>query len=189
MDTASYAGAGAAVLVEVWKGRANQDGHGGVDTLVSIEHVVGSAFNDTLVGDTGANRLEGGAGHDSLRGGSGNDTLIGGSGNDTLDGGPGNDRFEGGAGHDLLLLGTGADLVVVGHASGQDSLHGFSAAEGDRLQLTVNLNGSGLIGAADAWSALQATAGGTLLQLGGGHQLLLVGVDLGDLSADIFWMV
>jgi Ca2+-binding RTX toxin-like protein len=48
----------------------------------SIENVVGSAYDDVLVGDSLANRLEGGQGADLLEGGAGNDTLNGGAGSD-----------------------------------------------------------------------------------------------------------
>jgi Ca2+-binding RTX toxin-like protein len=41
------------------------------------------AFNDTLTGDTNANKLDGGLGNDLLNGGGGNDTLVGGFGDDT----------------------------------------------------------------------------------------------------------
>ena len=63
----------------------------GTDTLSGIENIIGSAFNDTLTGTTGANVMDGGAGNDSLSGLAGADTLVGGAGNDTLTGGAGND--------------------------------------------------------------------------------------------------
>ena len=56
----------------------------GIDTLVSIENLIGSNYNDTLIGDTGANVINGGLGNDTLIGGLGNDTLIGGAGSDTF---------------------------------------------------------------------------------------------------------
>jgi Ca2+-binding RTX toxin-like protein len=52
------------------------------DQLTGIENAVGSAFDDTLIGNGGANRLEGGAGNDVIAGGSGVDQLVGGLGND-----------------------------------------------------------------------------------------------------------
>lgn len=45
------------------------------DTLISIENLVGSDFNDTLVGKAGANVIEGGGGRDILTGG-GVDTFV-----------------------------------------------------------------------------------------------------------------
>jgi lysophospholipase L1-like esterase len=47
-----------------------------------IHDVVGSPFNDLLIGDAGPNRLSGGAGNDRLLGGGGVDTLVGGAGRD-----------------------------------------------------------------------------------------------------------
>jgi Ca2+-binding RTX toxin-like protein len=63
----------------------------GIDTLLSIEQVVGGVGNDTLDGTGGADTLAGGHGDDRLHGGSGADTLSGGVGNDTLDGSLGTD--------------------------------------------------------------------------------------------------
>jgi Ca2+-binding RTX toxin-like protein len=50
--------------------------------LAGFENLVGTRFNDSLVGDAGANRIEAGAGKDVLRGGLGGDTLVGGDGDD-----------------------------------------------------------------------------------------------------------
>ncbi|MFB6259392.1 MAG: hypothetical protein ABEK42_01545, partial [Thiohalorhabdaceae bacterium] len=82
-DTASYAEAAAGVTVNLAGHYAYQAS--GTDRLFGMEHARGSAFNDTLIGDGGANRLDGGAGDDRLRGGRGGDTLIGGAGIDTAD--------------------------------------------------------------------------------------------------------
>jgi Ca2+-binding RTX toxin-like protein len=62
-----------------------------INTLISIENVIGGLGNDTLRGDAGTNRLEGYDGNDLLEGRDGNDFLIGGKGADTLDGGAGID--------------------------------------------------------------------------------------------------
>ena len=63
----------------------------GVDTLINIANLTGSAFKDTLTGDGNANVLVGGAGNDTLFGGAGDDTLVGGTGRDLLSGSSGND--------------------------------------------------------------------------------------------------
>ena len=62
-DTASYASASAGVSVDLFAGGAS-DG----DLLLGIENVTGSAFNDTLTGDPGANVLQGAGGDDVLSG-------------------------------------------------------------------------------------------------------------------------
>ena len=81
-DTASYAGSASAVTVSLAVTGAQNTVGAGIDTLISIENLIGSGLNDVLSGDGGANRLEGGAGSDQLTGGLGNDVLIGGSGID-----------------------------------------------------------------------------------------------------------
>ena len=65
---------------------ANGSGFGGDaqdDELISIENLVGSAFDDNLIGNNLLNTLNGGAGDDTIEGGAGADTLIGGIGSDT----------------------------------------------------------------------------------------------------------
>ena len=51
-------------------------GGAGTDTLSTIEDLIGSNFNDTLTGNSGANRLTGGAGNDTLTGGTGADIFA-----------------------------------------------------------------------------------------------------------------
>lgn len=66
-DTASYANDPASVVVDLSTFSAI-DGAGGIDTLVGIENVSGSAFADSLTGDALANVLQGGAGDDTMTG-------------------------------------------------------------------------------------------------------------------------
>jgi Ca2+-binding RTX toxin-like protein len=60
--------------------------HARGDVLISIENVTGSAFNDTLVGNSDANILIGLDGDDSITAGAG-DTVDGGAGTDVLSSG------------------------------------------------------------------------------------------------------
>ncbi|MDX2213900.1 MAG: Calx-beta domain-containing protein [Oculatellaceae cyanobacterium bins.114] len=46
------------------------------DTLINIENIIGSPFQDTLVGNASVNSIEGGAGSDLLTGGAGADTFV-----------------------------------------------------------------------------------------------------------------
>ena len=62
---------------------AQDTGGAGIDTLIGIENLTGSASTTSLTGDANANVLSGGAGNDTLDGGAGNDTLDGGAGTDT----------------------------------------------------------------------------------------------------------
>ncbi|MBK9662815.1 MAG: calcium-binding protein [Nitrosomonas sp.] len=59
-------------------------GGAGLDTLINIENLIGSSFNDNLKGNTKNNRLNGGVGNDTLDGGAGSDSMIGGLGNDSF---------------------------------------------------------------------------------------------------------
>ena len=62
-------------------------GHASGDRATNFENVRGSAFDDDLTGNGGANKLWGLAGDDDIDGGGGNDTIEGGAGEDKLDGG------------------------------------------------------------------------------------------------------
>jgi Ca2+-binding RTX toxin-like protein len=55
-----------------------------LDQLQDIENVVGSDFDDTLIGNIVNNKIEGGKGNDTLAGGLGADFLDGGIGTDTV---------------------------------------------------------------------------------------------------------
>ncbi|HLF97304.1 MAG TPA: DUF4347 domain-containing protein [Methylococcaceae bacterium] len=81
-DTADYSDSAGPVTVRLSYARAQDTGGAGTDTLRSIEHLVGSAYNDILTGSRRGNQLDGGAGDDTLSGGLGKDTLIGGQGED-----------------------------------------------------------------------------------------------------------
>jgi hypothetical protein len=86
---------------------------GGLDEVLGIEGVLGTAFEDILVGDDLENYLAGGAGDDILAGQGGADTLLGEAGDDYIYGGDGDDRIIGGADNDQLFGGAGRDVYVV----------------------------------------------------------------------------
>lgn len=77
VDTASYASAAAAVSVSLLLQGAPQNTVGaGFDRLTTFENLLGSAFADTLTGNSSNNQLDGGAGADTLKGGLGDDSYI-----------------------------------------------------------------------------------------------------------------
>jgi len=112
-DTADYSGAASGVTVRLNGGVTQNDGDGGVDTLISIENITGSAFDDTIVGNNLDNILEGGDGYDVLAGLDGNDILIGGSGApNQLIGGLGDDDYYVTANDTIIeLLNQGHDRI------------------------------------------------------------------------------
>ena len=131
-DTSSYAGSAAGVMADLLTG-ASAGGDAAGDTFSSVENLVGSALNDTLLGNGSANTLSGGNGGDFLFGRFGADVLRGGEGDDTIfgddasgfpDGTPGiaygadqlfgeggNDNLYGEGGADIISGGAGTDLV------------------------------------------------------------------------------
>ncbi|MCW5666586.1 MAG: hypothetical protein KIT35_22370 [Piscinibacter sp.] len=77
VDTVSYVyadSAGAGVTVSLALGTAQITGGSGSDTLLNIENLTGSNYNDSLTGNAGANVLDGAGGADTLSGGDGADT-------------------------------------------------------------------------------------------------------------------
>ena len=89
-----------------------------LDSLSSIENVIGASGNDTITGNGAANRLDGRGGNDIIDAGAGNDIIIGGTGDDTMNSGTGNDIF-------VFAPGFGNDKVLQFDANpdgGQDLL-------------------------------------------------------------------
>ncbi|HEX2764319.1 MAG TPA: calcium-binding protein [Allosphingosinicella sp.] len=174
-DTASYEHAAGAVQVFLGASTGVSSGADGDDTLFSIENAIGSAFDDQLVGNGGANVLSGGAGHDYLRGDAGNDSLNGGDGDDYLRGGAGDDLIDGGAGWDRAafrdaLSGVHVDLNIQGVAQntlqGFDTLIGIEHASGSQFDDVLTGN------AGDNW--LWGEGGNDNITAGAGNDLVEV---------------
>ncbi|MCY1399707.1 hypothetical protein D9M71_147700 [compost metagenome] len=170
-DTASYASADSAVTVNLaLAGQQNTIG-AGLDTLLAVENLIGSNFNDTLSGDGGNNVIYGGLGSDILNGGGGDDLLIGGLGDNTLTGGAGNDVFQwqqGGSGHDRVTDFTpGTDRLDLSQLlQGENA---SAASLDDYLHFKVTVSGSDVISTIE----VSAVAGASPTQT-----IDLAGVDL-----------
>ena len=82
-DFASYYNSAARVSIRL-DTNVFSEGDAQGDTLVDIEDVWGSQFDDYLSGDSGDNQLSGYGGNDYLRGNEGADRLDGGSGTDLV---------------------------------------------------------------------------------------------------------
>lgn len=81
-DYARYTRSNSAVQINL-ETNTSLGGDAEGDTLINIEAIVGSAYNDVLYGDHQNNFLRGENGDDILFGNGGNDQLLGGNGNDT----------------------------------------------------------------------------------------------------------
>jgi len=153
-DTADYSRSFGRVIVNLSRGSAVDDGFGRIDTLVSIENLIGSELDDLLIGDANAN---------VLRGIFGDDILEGGEGNDTLEGGDGDDRIDGQAGSDTASYGSASGGVVVNLAL---AINNTVSAGIDNLIGIENLLGSNFA------DLLTGNAGANRLEGGGGNDTL-----------------
>jgi Ca2+-binding RTX toxin-like protein len=135
IDTVSYASALWAVNVSLSIVGPQNTGGSGVDTLISIENITGSIYNDTLQGDAGNNVLNGGLGIDFVSysgsagsvtidlqsgyatGAAGFDTLIsienviGSNFSDTIFGSIVNNVIASGDGNDYIVASLGSDVI------------------------------------------------------------------------------
>ncbi len=99
------------------------DGFGGTDTLINIEEIRGSNFNDTLTGsESGTGRLRGQGGDDSLIGNNTSD-----EGGTDLDGGDGDDTLTVVGGEWSYLQPGGGEDTITG-STGYDTLSYFFSA-------------------------------------------------------------
>lgn len=152
-DTASFLYAGGAVTVNLGTVGAQATGGSGSDTLISIENLTGSNFNDTLTGNSAANVLDGGKGNDTLTGGDGNDMYTIDS---TLD----------------IVIETNANSATGGNDTVQSFLSGYTLGnniENGRVMTSVagNLTGNALN------NALTAGAGNNVLDGAGGDDTVI----------------
>jgi Ca2+-binding RTX toxin-like protein len=94
-------------------------------------NVLGTYYDDLIVGNSGNDSLSGSIGNDTIIGGAGNDVLAGKNDNDTLTGGAGNDKFI----YDSLYGGTDIITDFVGVGKGSNSSEAVIASV-DTLQFT-----------------------------------------------------
>ncbi|MEP3889643.1 MAG: calcium-binding protein [Hellea sp.] len=144
IDIASYAYAASAIVFD-GLGLVTASGDIVDDTLLNIEGIGGSAFDDRLFGANDVSVFYGGAGNDRLFGRNGDDELFGEDGddiilagrdNDLLDGGAGNDQLRGNEGDDTIFGGDGNDVLAGG--AGADAMDGGAGI--DRVEYTYGTN-------------------------------------------------
>ena len=221
IDTVDYSDAFTGVTVVLWNAQATNDGQGAADYLNNIENLIGSRFNDILIGDGGDNVFKGGAGFDQFYGGSGSDTvdyrdataavmanlttdgasndgqgaydytnsienLIGSAFGDSLIGDANGNSLSGAGGNDFMMGAGGADGFVFNSGDGLDVITDFSLADGDKLFLQSNLNGSGITSGAQALARTFDAGGNAVIDLGGGNSVALLGVSTANLTVGDF---
>ncbi|MBR1287745.1 hypothetical protein JQ568_00005, partial [Bradyrhizobium ottawaense] len=139
------------VTVDLAAGNAHGTASGdlagvGTDTFTGVNAARGSAFADVILGDANAN---------------------------ALDGRDGNDRIDGRGGADTLTGGNGADTFVYADGDGADTIMDFNRTQGDTIDLTGL---SGFFTLADVQSKATVSGGNTIIDVGSGNTLTLIGV-------------
>lgn len=169
-DTADYGDAFGAVFIDLASGLGQWNwAHG--DRLSGIENLIGTGWNDMLVGDAGDNRIDGGGGADHMAGG---------------------------AGDDVYVVADAGDLVIEQPDAGTDevrtSLAAYTlAANVERLtgtatdgqQLTGN-SGNNVISGGDGDDVLDGQAGDDVFRPGFGSDMLIGGggIDTVDFTGE-----
>lgn len=181
-DLASYFLSDEAVIINLADGTAS-GGDAAGDTLINIENLLGSNYDDILTGDAG------------------NNVISGVSGDDLLDGGAGADQLNGGEGNDTVTYANSDAGVTVDLRNGQTS---GGDAEGDRLSSIENVIGSdfddmftsgvtdniltGGLGA-DVFQFVSTTANHVISDFGNGDDLIdLTHLGFSDF-ADVFSLI
>jgi serralysin len=132
--------------------------------------LVGGQGNDLITAHVSGNILYGNLGNDTLNGGADAEILRGGQGDDSISGGGGADFISGDRGADTMSGGPGADIFHTFSGAGVDRVLDFHLAEGDRVMLDPGT----------LWTVSQVGAD-TVIDMGGGDQMILVGVQLSTL--------
>ncbi|MEM8839688.1 MAG: calcium-binding protein [Pseudomonadota bacterium] len=131
IDTVDYSSWTKKISANLLTGVVRGDG---TDELISIENMIGTGYDDKIIGSRLANEIDGGAGDDTLIGYTGDDLLNGEIGDDYLNGGSGADTLSGGEGVDMLRGGKGSDLIDGGE--GDDVLYGAELGRNDGVEDT-----------------------------------------------------
>lgn len=180
LDVIDYSKSGAAVNVNLGTG-ALSGGDATGDSLGSgVDGVIGSGYNDSLVGfdhqgtspaDTYTNVFRGMGGNDTIRGLGGDDSLYGGADDDSIEGGTGNDYIEGDG--DLDKGAAAVDLTMDWQKFGQNNgaiVNGSSYDMGG-VRVTFGFTDQTWGGTATSTNAAQYVEAGDGLNGAGGLQL------------------
>ncbi|WP_304363773.1 calcium-binding protein [Jiella marina] len=182
-DQANYENSTGGVAVDLRNGGAF-GGHAAGDVLSNIESLVGSAFDDTLNGNSGVNILRGEGGNDFLRGFAGNDDLRGGDGNDEIIGDLGFDTITGGAGNDTLTGGINGDTFVYANGFGQDTITDFEELNDfEKIDLSAV---TAITDFADLAANHLTQSGANAVITDGANTITLNNVNVADLDANDF---
>jgi Ca2+-binding RTX toxin-like protein len=167
-------------------------GGDGADTLMGgtgFDNLQGNQGDDSVSGAAGDDIVVGGKGNDVQAGGDGNDIVWGNLGNDTLDGGDGADQVRGGQGDDSLSGGAGDDFVSGDRGNdtetggaGADLFHTFSGAGIDKVLDFHLAEGDRVMVDPGTVFMVSQVGADTVIDMGNGDQMILVGVQMSTLT-------
>lgn len=161
-DDADYGGATQLTLADLSAGTVEHAG-GGIDTLVSIENLLGSPGDDVIKGDAGPNVLDGQGGDDKIDGAGDADTLLGGEGVDIASFASGN-------------KGVTVDLrqgTVSGGGTAGTTIFGFEGVTGTRKGDEIRGNGApNQLNGGDGPDEIFGGGGADVLKGGNGFDVL-----------------
>ena len=170
VDTVVYWSSDEAVTVNLEEG-TGQGGHAEGDMIIDVENLWGSGHDDTLSGNSAANRLYGGSGNDELHGNGGNDVLEGDTGADRLDGGPGMDTASYSLSYESVTVKLGEGLIEGGPADG-DVFVSIEGVEGSNVD--------DVLGGDDGANQLSGGLGDDILEGGEGADQFIFDWSNGD---------
>jgi len=170
IDSIDYSDSTAGVNVNLASG-AGSGGMAAGDTLVAVENIFGSIYNDSLYGSTAGNVLSGGLGNDYVEAGTGDDTLAGGAGRDTLYGGEGMDFLDYRESNAAVSINLTSNTASGGHATG-DVLQGVDGIIGSAFDDTlIGFDNQGLTG--DVYTNIfSGGAGNDYMDVGAGNDIV-----------------
>ena len=189
-DTVDYSSSGItkAVTIDLRLSTQQNTRGAGLDTIINVENVTGSAYNDTITGNAFGNDLSGGAGADTIRGGDGLDVIRDGKGADSIYGEAFNDTvradttsadrdlYDGGIGIDTInyidsAIGVTVNLGISATAqntgAGLDTIRNFEQIQGSRFNDVLTGD------AGDNW--INGDTGSDTIKGGDGNDRLFAG--------------
>ncbi len=141
-----------AVTINLVNETMSSAGGSDVVSIIGFEHVIGSAYNDVVIGiDSGS----------SVNGGGGNDTLYAlSTTNLTINGGAGDDRIDFGSGVDYegtstIIGGAGYDRITVAFPV-------ILNVANNQVRIDDNWGGDGILVLDNTMEAIEATGGGLI---------------------------
>lgn len=198
-DLISYSNSNAAVRISI--SNASFSASGGDadgDFINSIEGVIGSEFDDSIVYSYGSCELHGGGGNDYLRGSTRDDVFYGGDGNDRISdslgddviyAGNGNDTIYGDLGNNLYDGGDGTDTLTFTVQDSYDRVIDLSTgtlvtASASGNQHITQLSNIENVSGTQRADTIIGDAGNNILTGKGGSDILIGGGGIDTLTGD-----